>query len=153
MAVGDLNERIAEKLEEFEIDGIDTEQRLEEELKRDYHVVTADVRLDQVVRDFVRHYSAAWETGKAMLICIDKLTCVRVHGLIARYWEERIAELELERASTSDEQEDIYLERQIAWMRGTRSAPERTPAPRVCLLWELSFCTPSPFAGSRSSRE
>ena len=122
VAVGDLNERIAEKLEEFEIDGIDVEQRLQQELKRDYHVVTADMRLDQVARDFVRHYSAAWETGKAMLICIDKLTCVRMHGLIARYWEERIAELELERASTSDEQEDIYLERQIAWMRETRSA-------------------------------
>ena len=122
VAVGDLNERIAEKLEEFEIDGIDVEQRLQQELERDYHVVTADMRLDQVARDFVRHYSAAWETGKAMLICIDKLTCVRMHGLIARYWEERIAELELERASTSDEQEDIYLERQIAWMRETRSA-------------------------------
>ena len=122
MAVGDLNERIAEKLEEFEIDGVDVEQRLQQELERDYHVVTADMRLDQVARDFVRHYSAAWETGKAMLICIDKLTCVRVHGLIARYWEERIAGLELERASTSDEQEDIHLERQIAWMRETRSA-------------------------------
>ena len=74
VAVGDLNERIAEKLEEFEIDGIDVEQRLQQELERDYHVVTADMRLDQVARDFVRHYSAAWETGKAMLICIDKLT-------------------------------------------------------------------------------
>ena len=122
VAVGDLNERIAEKLEEFEIEGIDVEQRLQQELERDYHVVTADMRLDQVARDFVRHYSAAWETGKAMLICIDKLTCVRMRGLIERYWEERIAELELERASTSDEQEDIYLERQIAWMRETRSA-------------------------------
>ena len=122
VAVGDLNERIAERLEEFEIDGIDVEQRLQQEFKREYHVVTADMRLDQVARDFVRHYSAAWETGKAMLICIDKLTCVRMHGLIDRYWEERIAELELERASTSDEQEDIYLERQIAWMRETRSA-------------------------------
>ena len=66
VAVGNLNERIAEKLEAFEAAGdVDVAQRLERELKRDYHVVTAGKRLDQVARDFVRHYSAAWETGKA----------------------------------------------------------------------------------------
>ena len=91
VAVGDLNERIAEKLEEFEttVGGIDVSQRLERELKRDYHVVTAGKRLDQVARDFVRHYSAAWETGKAMLVCIDKVTCVRMLGLIERCWRKR----------------------------------------------------------------
>ena len=120
MAIGDLNERIADKLEELETDDINTEQRLEQELKRDYHVVTAGKRLDQLARDFVRHYSAAWETGKAMLVCIDKVTCVRMHRLIEFYWHERIKELEAERAT--DEQEEIYLRRQIAWMRETRAA-------------------------------
>ena len=122
VAVGDLNERIAEKLDEFEFDGVDVEQRLERDLRRDYHVVTADGRLDQIARDFVQHYSAAWETGKAMLVCIDKVTCVRMHERITRYWKERIAEMEAERARTLDEQEEIYLRRQIAWMRGTRAA-------------------------------
>jgi len=78
VAVGDLNERIAEKLEELETDeDIDVQQRLEQELKRDYHIITADKRLDQVARDLVRHYSTAWESGKVMLVCIDKITCVR----------------------------------------------------------------------------
>ena len=76
VAIGDLNERIAYELAKLEIDDIDVAQRLERELKRDYHVVTAgDRRLDQIARDFVHHYSAAWETGKAMLVCIDKVTC------------------------------------------------------------------------------
>ncbi len=79
VAIGDLNERIAEKLEEIETDDIDVDQRLEKELKRDYHIITADKRLDQIARDFVRHYSTAWESGKAMLVCIDKVTCVRMH--------------------------------------------------------------------------
>ena len=125
VAIGDLNERIAEKLEaleELEIGDIDVEQRLEQELRRDYHVVTAGRRLDQVARDFVRHYSTAWETGKAMLVCIDKVTCVRMHGLIERYWRERIKELEAERAQAPDEQEAIYLRRQIGWMGETRTA-------------------------------
>ena len=93
-----------------------------QELKRDYHIITADKRLDQVARDFVQHYSTAWETGKAMLVCIDKITCVRMYNLIAKYWEERIAELEAELATAADEQEEVYRHRQIDWMRETRMA-------------------------------
>ena len=123
VAVGDLNERIAEKLEEFEAaGGIDVVQRLKRELKRDYHVVTAGKRLDQVARGFVRHYSAAWETGKAMLVCIDKVTCVRMLGLIERYWQERIKALEAERVQAADEQEAVFLRRRTDWMRETRMA-------------------------------
>ena len=57
VAIGDLNERIAAKLAELETDEIDVEQRLERELKRDYHIITASKRLDQVAQDFVQHYS------------------------------------------------------------------------------------------------
>lgn len=120
VAIGDLNERIAEKLAELETDDIDVEQRLERELKRDYHIITADKRLDQVARDFVRHYSTAWETGKAMLVCIDKVTCVRMHKLIGFYWDQRIHELEQEKPL--DEQDELFRQRQIAWMRETRMA-------------------------------
>ena len=75
-----------------------------------------------MARDFVRHYSTAWETGKAMLVCIDKVTCVRMHGLIEGYWGERIEELEAEHAKAPGEQEAIYLRRRIDWMRETRAA-------------------------------
>ncbi|MEX2500688.1 MAG: HsdR family type I site-specific deoxyribonuclease [Wenzhouxiangellaceae bacterium] len=122
LAIGDLNERIAEKLEALETDDINVEQRLEKELKRDYHIITAGRRLDQVARDFVQHYSTAWETGKAMLVCIDKITCVRMHQLIGFYWDERIRELEKALAGETDAQQEIFLHRQIAWMRETRMA-------------------------------
>jgi len=122
VAVGDLNERIAEKLEELETDNIDVEQRLERELKRDYHIITADKRLDQVARDFVQHYATAWETGKAMLVCIDKVTCVRMHRLIEFYWQERIREMEKALTSIADEQEELFRRRQLDWMRETRMA-------------------------------
>ena len=122
LAIDDLNERIAEKIEEFEVDDIDIQERLEDDLKRDYHVVTAQSRLDQIARDLVWHYSTGWENGKAMLICIDKLTCVRMHGLIERYWEERITELERLKRRSTDEQEAIHLQRQIDWMRDTVAA-------------------------------
>ena len=122
VAVGDLNERIAAKLEEIEIENIDVEQRLEKELKRDYHIITADKRLDQIAQDLVRHYSTAWESGKAMLVCIDKITCLRMYNLISEYWEQRMGELEAELDTAADEQEEIYQRRQIDWMRETRLA-------------------------------
>ena len=122
IAVNDLNERIADKLEALETDDIDVEQRLERELKRDYHIITAGKRLDQVARDFVEHYSIAWESGKVMLVCIDKITCVRMHRLIEFYWQARIKALEKELGSITDEQESILKQRQIAWMRETRAA-------------------------------
>ncbi|MGI6353874.1 MAG: type I restriction endonuclease subunit R [Lentisphaeria bacterium] len=122
VAVGDLNERIAEKLEELETDDVDVEQRLEQELKRDYHIITASKRLDQIARDFVLHYSTAWENGKAMLVCIDKITCVRMHKLIEFYWNERIGQLEAQAAKAADEQDEQYRRRQIEWMRQTQMA-------------------------------
>ena len=57
-----------------------------------------------------------------MLVCIDKITCVRMHRLIEFYWQERIRELATEKAATSDEQEESYLTRRIDWMRETRTA-------------------------------
>jgi len=121
VAIGDLNERVAEKLEELEVEDINVQERLEKALRGDYHIITAEKRLNQVARDLVRHYSTAWETGKAMLVCIDKVTCVRMHDLITSYWDERIADLEAELEQTSDEQEESHLIRQINWMRETRT--------------------------------
>ena len=122
VAVDDLNEKIAEKLEEAEISDIDEEQHLERELKRAYHIITAGKRLDQLARDFTRHYSAAWETGKAMLVCIDKITCVRMHKLIEFYWHEHIGKLETRLSRITDEEEKTDLQRKIEWMRETRIA-------------------------------
>jgi type I restriction enzyme R subunit len=126
IAIGDLNERIAAKLEELEqrgeIEDINVAARLEQALQRDYHVITAEPRLDKIARDFVTHYSTEWESGKAMFVAIDKVTTVRMHGLIQKYWQEKITELERALVAISDEQEVAYRRRQIAWMRETEIA-------------------------------
>ena len=122
VGVGDVNERIAQALDEFETDDVDVQQRLERELKRDYHVITAEPRLKQIARDFVRHYSTAWQTGKAMLVCIDKPTCVQMHNLITEYWSERIRELSVEAVVAADDEERSERERQLEWMRETEIA-------------------------------
>jgi len=119
-----LNEKIAEKLEEFDIQDVDVQQRLERELKRDYHIITATSRLEQIAADFVEHYVTGWESGKAMLVCIDKLTCVRMHDLIAEKWRDKQLQLDkrLRTERVDDEQEMIFRERQVRWMDETQIA-------------------------------
>ncbi|MEA3255544.1 MAG: HsdR family type I site-specific deoxyribonuclease [Candidatus Altiarchaeota archaeon] len=121
VATNDINERIAKKLEEIEIDDIDVSQRLEKELKRDYHIITAEKRLNQIAKDFVDHYTTSWETGKAMFVCIDKLTCVRMYELIRQYWDQKIDELEESRKMAGGEERE-QLKRQIDWMHETKTA-------------------------------
>lgn len=118
----DVNEKIAQKLEELELDDIDTAQRLEKELKREYHIITADKRLDEIAKDFVEHYSTQWESGKAMFVCIDKITCVRMYNLIEYYWDKKIKKLEKELIKIIDDQEEICQRNKINWMKETIQA-------------------------------
>ena len=121
VATNDINERIAEKLEAIEIEDIDVSQRLERELKRDYHIITAEKRLDQIAKDFVQHYTTSWEAGKAMFVCIDKLTCVRMHELIRQYWDQKAEEIEESYKMAAGEEKDL-LSNQLIWMKNTKMA-------------------------------
>lgn len=98
IATTDLNDRIAEELEQHALDQ-DQEEKLRRDLSRDYHILTADERVDRIARDVVAHYSKRWETGKAMLVALDKITCVRMYDLIESYWAEEVRRQE-ERLST-----------------------------------------------------
>ena len=84
----DLNDRIAEKIEEAELDP-DQEALLEKLLGKDYEVITADDRLDKIADDFVEHCATRWEAGKSMLVCIDKVTCARVYQRIIPRWKAK----------------------------------------------------------------
>jgi len=117
-----LNEKLAAAIEDAEISDADVAAKLEDELKREYHIVTAKTRLEHIATDFASHYSTNWETGKAMFVAIDKITAVRMHGFIKASWAQRIAELEAELKSARDEQEFIQWQRRIEWMKETEIA-------------------------------
>ena len=77
----DLNDRIAAAIEKAELDA-DQQAKLQKLLGQDYEVITADDRLLKIAQDFVEHCAARWEAGKAMLVCIDKVTCARMLAMI-----------------------------------------------------------------------
>ena len=86
----DLNDHIAERIEEAELNP-DQEALLEKLLGQDYEVITADERLDRIAADFVEHCATRWRSGKSMMVCIDKITCARMHQLIIPRWQAKAA--------------------------------------------------------------
>ena len=86
----DLNPRIAAKIEEAELDP-DQEALLDKLLGQDYEVITADERLSKIASDFVEHCATRWQSGKSMMVCIDKITCARMLQLIVPRWRAKTA--------------------------------------------------------------
>ncbi|MYL35561.1 HsdR family type I site-specific deoxyribonuclease [Pontibacillus yanchengensis] len=121
LSTKDINQKIAEKIEETELDQ-DQQARLEKELAREYHILTAEKRLDAIAKDFVEHYTTRWETGKSMLVCLDKITVVRLYNLILKYWKEKIQEIERTVGSVEDEQEETFIKRKLQWLKETEMA-------------------------------
>ena len=86
----DLNDRIADAIEKADLDP-DQQALLENLLGKDYEVITADDRLDKLAEDFVEHCSTRWQTGKSMVVCIDKITCARMFQRIEPLWKDKLA--------------------------------------------------------------
>jgi type I restriction enzyme R subunit len=128
----DLNDRIADKVAEADLDP-DQMALLEKLLGKDYEVITADDRLDKLADDFVEHCSTRWESGKSMLVCIDKITCARMYQRIMPRWQARLqdlrdrvplAEAQLQAATNEELREKraaelAKLQGRLAWMDGT----------------------------------
>lgn len=114
----DLNDRIAEAIERADLDP-DQAALLEKLLGKDYEVVTADDRLDKIAADFVEHCTTRWEAGKSMLVCIDKITCARMHQRIVPCWKAKAAQVHAAAAAESDSDRRAKLEAQAQWIDET----------------------------------
>ncbi len=86
-----LNEDMERLLEEAELDEAQ-EKKLEREFAREYHLITRDERLEAVAKDLVEHFIGRGFQGKAMMICIDKATAVRMYDKVRKYWAVKVAE-------------------------------------------------------------
>ncbi len=84
----DLNDRIADAIEKADLSP-DQEALLEKLLGKDYEIIAADDRLEKIAADFVKHVTTRWESGKAMLVCIDKITCARMFQRIEPRWRKQ----------------------------------------------------------------
>ena len=118
----EINEEIASALEQA--GDMDASQlaKLEREFAKEVHLLTAKKRLRIVAKDFVRHYSDLWTSGKAMMVSYNKVTCVRMYNYVQEYWQQEIKALETQIATCSSQQETQELKRKLEWMQETEMA-------------------------------
>lgn len=99
----------------------DQQDKLEAEFAKEIHLMTAKPRLQSIAQDFVRHYSDLWTSGKAMFVCLNKVTCVRMYDYVQKYWQEEIEGLK-NRIKNVSQQEAQELRRKLQWMEETEMA-------------------------------
>lgn len=127
----EVNQRIIDRIEAAKAAGeLDTEQeeKLYRELAHDYPILTSPTRLEKVADDFVKHYHQRWQTGKAMMVCLDKITCVKMHDRITKKWRVTWEALEVQvtaeetRFANAGKTPDKFLQilrAQVEWMKET----------------------------------
>ena len=116
----EITEQILDAIEKADLDA-DQQDKLEAEFAKEIHLLTAEPRLKSIARDFAAHYSDLWTSGKAMFVCLNKVTCVRMYNYVQEYWKEEIKRLKL-KIKTASQQEAQELERKLKWMQETEMA-------------------------------
>lgn len=116
----EITDRILDAIERADIDE-DQQDKLEAEFSKEIHLMTAKPRLQSIAQDFVRHYSDLWTSGKAMFVCLNKVTCVRMYDYVQKYWQEEIERLK-NRIKNVSQQEAQELRRKLQWMEETEMA-------------------------------
>ena len=116
----EINDRILEAIAQADLD-VDQQEKLEREFAKEIHLLTAEPRLESIARDFVKHYSDLWTSGKAMFVCLNKVTCVRMYDMVQKYWDQEIQTLEnsLKHVTQQEAQE---ISRKLEWMKETEMA-------------------------------
>lgn len=118
----EINAEIAAALEQAgEMDASQL-AKLEREFAKEVHLLTAPKRLRIVAQDFVRHYSDLWTSGKAMVVCYNKITCVRMYDYVQEYWQKEIETLKKQIAASPYQQEVQEQKRKLEWMQKTEMA-------------------------------
>ena len=116
----EITKEILDAIEKADI-SVDQQEKLEAEFAKEIHLLTAEPRLRSIARDFVNHYSDLWTSGKAMFVCLNKVTCVRMYNYVQEYWQEEIKKLK-GKMKTATQQEAQELGRKLNWMQETEMA-------------------------------
>ena len=116
----EITDQILDAIERADLD-VDQQDKLEAEFAKEIHLLTAEPRLRSIARDFARHYSDLWTSGKAMFVCLNKVTCVRMYNYVQEYWQAEIEALKT-RIKHATQQEAQELGRKLQWMQETEMA-------------------------------
>ena len=104
----DLDADFCELLED---DDLSTAQRekLEKKYATELNVITRDDRLETIAKDIVYHFPRRGYRGKAMMICVDKFTAVKMYNKVQYHWKQAKKDLQGRMNKTADELEKRRL--------------------------------------------
>ncbi len=111
-----LNRDMADLLDSALLDE-SQEAKLEREFKHEYQLITREDRLEKVAADIVNHFVWRGYQGKAMVVCIDKATAVRMYDKVRKYWNLELTRLQNERREDHPDAEDWnFIQQRAAYM-------------------------------------
>src|SRR5262249_6748766 len=67
------------------------ERKLDQQFSQQYQLITRDDRLETIAADVVDHFLGRGHKGKAMMICIDKATAVKMYDKVQNHWQAKLA--------------------------------------------------------------
>ena len=114
-----INDEIKQLLENEELEA-DQRSRVEQLIAREYPILTAKKRLDDIAKDAIWHFCNRGYKGKGMFIALDKLTAVKMYDLIKHHWNLTIEQLEKEVSiGNYGDQELLEKSRELQWIKET----------------------------------
>lgn len=120
LANRNLNEDMEELLDAAALDP-EQERLLERQFAREYQLITREDRLETIADDLVKHFVGRGYRGKAMIVCVDKATAVRMYDKVEKHWAAYLSELRTSLKTAPVDTRDAIAEK-IAFMKSTDMA-------------------------------
>jgi type I restriction enzyme R subunit len=104
----DLEDELCEIFEDENLTDHQIE-RLQNKYVSMVSVLTADDRLNTIAKDIVLHFPRRGYQGKAMVICLDKYTAVKIFNKVELQWKAEIQALNKQISQCQDKSRKVYL--------------------------------------------
>lgn len=97
-------------------------ERLQNQYASMVSILTADDRLDTIAEDIALHFPRRGYQGKAMVICLDKYTAVKMFNKVQQQWKDGIQGLNKQISQCQDKSRKAYLKSIRDNMKGVEMA-------------------------------
>ena len=117
-----ITEQIREVITREEDLDLDQQLKLEALFAKEYPILTAKKRLKAIAKDIVWHFFNRGYKGKAMLVCLDKVTAVKMYDFVMEELTIFISDFEKEVRQLHGDQEALDKQRELLWIKETEIA-------------------------------
>lgn len=100
-----LTDDLQKILEDAELDS-DQERKVQQVFAKEYHLITREERLEAIAEDLVQHFTGRGYQGKAMMVCIDKATAIKMYDKVQAHWKDHLTRLKTKLPTVAEEERE-----------------------------------------------